>query len=210
MEEIFFVYAHKDERLRNQLQIHLSPLKGLISAWCDREIVAGMIGELEIDKHLNTASIILLLVSPDFMACDYCYSFEMKRALERHDAGEAHVIPVILRPVIWWDAPFGKLQVLPKNAKPVTTWSNRDAAFLDIAVGIRFLLVNPRNILMSSPTIKPSTTTLSGGQIKKSQEKELKRVDHHRLTILLAHSKNGESYHKKGHFSPLGGKYQPP
>lgn len=137
--ELFFIYARYDEKLLNRLQKQLSPLKsqGLISGWYDREIVAGMEWEFEIDKHLNTASIILLLVSPDFIASSYCYGREMKRALERHDAGEARVIPVILRPVIWWDAPFGKLQVLPKDAKPVTTWPNRDKAFLDIAIGIR-------------------------------------------------------------------------
>ncbi len=140
--ELIFIYARYDEKLLNPLQKHLSPLKsqGLISNWYDREIVAGMDWEKEIDKHLNTASIILLLISPDFIVSSYCYGKEMNRALERHDVGEARVIPIILRPVIWRDAPFGRLQVLPKNAKPVTTWPNRDEAYFDIAIGIQKVL----------------------------------------------------------------------
>ncbi len=137
--ELIFIYARYDEKLLNQLQKQLAPLKskGLISDWYDREIVAGTEWEYEIDKHLNTASIILLLISSDFIASSYCYGREMKRALERHELGEARVIPIILRPVIWRYAPFGRLQALPKDAKPVTTWPNREVAYLDIALGIQ-------------------------------------------------------------------------
>src|ERR1700738_3146302 len=125
--EIFYSYAHKDERLRNELDKHLFNMKkqGLITAWYDRDISAGTEWEEEIDTRLNSAQIILLLISSDFLASEYCYSIEMKRALERHDAGEARVIPVLLQPVDWQGAPFKKLQVLPKNAKPVTRWKNR-------------------------------------------------------------------------------------
>src|SRR5205814_636634 len=132
-------YAHKDKRLRDQLETQLSLLKheGLISSWYDRNIGAGEKWASEINMHLNTAQIILLLISPDFMASHYCYSIEMKRAMERHEAGEALVIPIILRPVDWKGAPFEKLQFLPTGARPVTTWKNRDEAFLDIARGIR-------------------------------------------------------------------------
>ena len=137
--ELIFIYARYDEKLLNPLLKQLSPLKsqGLISGWYDREIVAGRDWEYEIDKHLNIASIILLLISPDFIASSYCYGREMKRALERQALGEARVIPIILRPVIWRYAPFGKLQALPKDAKPVTTWPNRELAYLDIALGIQ-------------------------------------------------------------------------
>ncbi|MGH7325546.1 MAG: AAA-like domain-containing protein, partial [Candidatus Rokuibacteriota bacterium] len=81
--------------------------------------------------------VILLLVSADFVASEYCYDIEMRRALERHTRGQATVIPVIVRPVTWSGAPFAKLQALPKDGKAVTTWENRDAAFLEIAEGIR-------------------------------------------------------------------------
>jgi tetratricopeptide (TPR) repeat protein len=137
--EIFYSYAHKDERLRNELDKHLFNMKkqGLITSWYDRDISAGTEWEHEIDMRLNSAQIILLLISPDFLASEYCYSIEMTRALERHETGEARVIPILMQPVDWQGAPFKKLQVLPKSAKPVTRWKNRAEAFLDITKGIR-------------------------------------------------------------------------
>lgn len=101
--KIFFCYAHEDEELLNKLKSHLRSLQrqGLIEFWYDRNISAGTEWEQKIDEHLNTAQIILLLISSDFIDSDYCYSIEMKRAIERHAKGEAHVIPIILRHVYW-------------------------------------------------------------------------------------------------------------
>lgn len=136
---VFFSYSRKDEKLRDKLANHLSGLErqGLIKSWHYRDISAGVEWKKEVDDNLNTAEIILLLVSPDFLFSDYCWDFEMQRALDRHKAGEARVIPIILRPADWRSAPFGNLHALPKDGRPVTTWSNRDQAFLDIAKGIR-------------------------------------------------------------------------
>jgi hypothetical protein len=137
--EVFFSYSHQDEKLRDELAKHLSILErqGIISSWHDRQIPAGIEWAGEIDEHLNTARIILLLISSDFLASNYCYSIEMERAIKRHETGEAQVIPVILRPVDWQGAPFEKLQALPKNARPVTSWTNQDEAFADVTRGIR-------------------------------------------------------------------------
>lgn len=137
--ELFFSYSHRDEDLRDELAKHLSLLKrqGILAEWYDRDIGAGMDWAGEIDSHLNSAQIILLLISPDFMASNYCFDIEMNRAMERYAAREALVIPVVLRPVDWSGAIFAKCQAFPKNAKPVTTWENRDEAFLNIAQGIR-------------------------------------------------------------------------
>lgn len=137
--EIFFSYSHKDEQFLDELIKHLSILQrqGVIAGWNDREIHAGVEWIKEINTHLNRAHIILLLISPDFMASDYCYGIEVAHAMERHHAGEARVIPIILRPVDWREASFGKIQALPKNGKPVTTWGNADEAFADIAKGIK-------------------------------------------------------------------------
>ena len=143
---LFYSYAHEDEELRNQLDKHLHLLEhqGLITSWHDREIRAGDDWAIEIDTHLGSAQIILLLISADFLASDYCYGVEMKRALERHFTGEARVIPVVLRPVDWkYDPILSSLQALPTDSKPVTTWSSSppyDAAFEDIAKGIRKVL----------------------------------------------------------------------
>lgn len=137
--KVFFSYAHQDEALRNELDKQLSFLKhmGLITSWHDREIRPGTEWANEIDHHLSQARIIILLISSDFIASEYCYTVEMRRALERHALGEACVIPVILRPVHWQQSPFGKLQALPTGARPVTTWINHDEALLDVAKGIQ-------------------------------------------------------------------------
>ena len=137
--QVFFSYSQKDEKLRDRLEEHLANLKrqGVVSGWHDRKIGAGKEWAGEISEHLESAQIILLLVSSSFLASDYCHDAEMRRALERHDREEARVIPVILRPVDWEGAEFGKLQALPRDAKAVTTWRSRDEAFKNIAEGIR-------------------------------------------------------------------------
>lgn len=139
--EVFLCYAHKDELLREELAVYLRGLQrqGFFRVWYDREISAGTEWAREIDKHLNTAQIILLLISQYFMDSDYCYCIEMSQALKRHERGEARVIPVLLRPVYWKRSPFAKLQPLPKNEKPVmgTSWPSLDEALFDVAEGIR-------------------------------------------------------------------------
>ena len=139
MDALFLSYSHKDEVLRDQLETQLTMLKrqGVISVWHDRRLIAGDRVDEGISKQLEAADIILLLVSPDFLASEYCYSVEMTRALERHAASEARVIPVILRPCEWQHTPFGKLLATPKDGKPVTKWADPDEAFLDIAKAIR-------------------------------------------------------------------------
>src|SRR6266487_2347913 len=120
--KLFYCYAREDKALRDELDLHLSSLKRQknILSWSDRELLPGVDWEKEIDHQLNSAHIILLLISSHFMASEYCYGIEMQRALERHDAGTARVLPILLRPVDWTEAPFSKLQMLPTDAKPVT------------------------------------------------------------------------------------------
>lgn len=137
--DVFVSYAYQDKKLHDRLIEHLALLKQqeIISTWSDCDIYAGGERQQIIHDYLNAAQIILLLVSPAFLSSSHCYSEEMKQAMERHAAGEAHVIPILLRPVDWHQTPFGKLQSLPSDARPVTKWRDRDEAFLDIAQGIR-------------------------------------------------------------------------
>src|SRR5690242_10034578 len=137
--KIFFCYAHEDEALLKKLKAHLRPLQraGLIDVWYDRDISAGTDWEQQIKEQLNSAQIILLLVSPDFMNSDYSFEIEMQQAIERDKRGEARVIPIILRPIYWRGAPFGKLRALPTDAKPVKSWTVPDEAFFNVAEGIR-------------------------------------------------------------------------
>ncbi|MEL7086525.1 MAG: COR domain-containing protein, partial [Cyanobacteria bacterium J06597_1] len=139
--KLFYSYAHEDEALRDQLETHLKLLQrqGYIDPWHDRRITAGDEWKDEIDINLEQADIILLLISADFIASDYCYETEMTRAMERHNARDTRVIPIVLRKTEGWgrNTPFGKLQALPKDAKPITLWDDRDSAWADVASGIR-------------------------------------------------------------------------
>lgn len=136
--EVFLSYAREDGQLAQQFKKHLSnlQLQGLIT-WYDLDMTPpGVNWREDINRHLDTAQIILLLISPDFLASNYAYE-EMQRALERDTAGTARVIPIMLRPTPWKSTPFEKLQVLPKDGKAMTSWKNFDLAFLDVTRGIR-------------------------------------------------------------------------
>jgi internalin A len=136
---LFYSYAHPDEHLRDELEIHLKLLErqGLIQNWHDRRIFAGSEWEDDIDDNLERADIILLLVSAYFIASDYCYKKEMAYALEKAEKNEAVVIPIILQPCNWKAAPFAKLGVLPTDGKAVTLWDNSHSAWLEVETGIR-------------------------------------------------------------------------
>ncbi|MGZ6280137.1 MAG: toll/interleukin-1 receptor domain-containing protein [Ktedonobacteraceae bacterium] len=143
---VFYSYSHKDKIYQGKLKTHLSVMRrqGFISDVSDQDILPGQVWSDEINKHLKTADVILLLVSPDFIESDYCYSVEMEYAIQRHDAGEAFIIPIILRPCEWKHSPLGKFHALPTRGKPVVQWTRQDEAFNDIAQGIRRVVNNLR------------------------------------------------------------------
>jgi hypothetical protein len=176
--EIFCCYARKDQQLLQHLMAHLMPLQrqGLITMWSDTDINAGKKWELEITKHLNTSQIILLLVSPDFMMSQYIYSKEMKRAIERHEQGEATVIPIILRWVSWQRTPLGELQALPKDGKPVKSWKDEDEAFLDVAEGIS-KVIEEFTIKPPPPLPNQKTSESSSDDLEEGVQKQEKRPD---------------------------------
>jgi TIR domain len=152
--ELFYSYSHEDEKLRDKLEKQLCLLRrtGLIVNWHDRRIGAGQEWREQIDAHVRSAHIILLLISTDFINSDYCYGVEMQIALERQAKHEVVVIPVILRPVDWSTAPFANLQVLPRNGKPITKWADEDEAFADVARSIREVVVR---FEPSAPAARP-------------------------------------------------------
>ncbi len=139
---LFYSYSHKDEHYRKRLEAHLSTLKqqGLIVGWHDRQITPGSEWNKEIVKQLETARIILLLISADFLHSEFCSSVELKRAMERHESGDACVIPIIVKPCDWHSALFGKLQALPQDGKAITKWRIKEEAYLDIVKGIRSVI----------------------------------------------------------------------
>ncbi len=142
MAKLFFSYSHQDEELRNELETHLATLKreGLIEAFHDRRIPAGAHLDEAIDAYLEEADVILCLVSPDFINSEYCYSREMRRALERDASGAARVVPVIVRHCDWQNTPLAKLRGTPRDNRPVKSWPDRDEAWLDVARDVRTAL----------------------------------------------------------------------
>lgn len=173
MVNIFISYSHDDDDLRNELDKHLMGLQreGTINTWDDHGIFAGEEFEDKINANLESADIILLLISSNFIASDYCYCKEMTRAMERHHAREAKVIPVILHPFDWEKTPFGTLKALPKDGKPVSTFPNKHEAFSEIAKAIRRVVEQP------DPQVKVEDNALSAQQ-STEQKKENANVSY--------------------------------
>lgn len=137
--KLFYSYAHKDEAYKLELKTHIQILnrQGVIQSWDDRQIEGGDEWKKQILEQLESADIILLLISADFIASNFCYEIEMKRAMERHDKGEARVVPVIIRDCLWPAADFAMLQCVPKDGKAVNTWENKDTAWRNVAEKIQ-------------------------------------------------------------------------
>lgn len=162
MLSVFFSYSHRDEELRNELEINLSALKrqGIISTWHDRRIDAGSHIDSEIEENLENSQIILLLVSPYFIHSDYCYDKEMTRALEKHADNSSVVIPIILHPCDWHGCPFGQLMATPTDGKPISTFGNMHEAFVDVTKAIR--RVADKFSTAKNPVVKQQVPTGSG------------------------------------------------
>src|SRR5579859_172660 len=146
--EVFCSYAPEDESFFQQLQKHLRMLtyQERIMLWHRRQVSPGTDWAQALDTQITRASVILLLISADFLNSDYCYGIEMKRALERQTMNEACVIPILVRPVDWEEAPFKHLSVLPTDTKPITQWSNRDQAFKNVVHGIKAALLDVQHL----------------------------------------------------------------
>jgi hypothetical protein len=162
---VFCSYAHEDESLKIELHKHLTPLEmeGSIRLWHDRLIRPGSEWESDIDASLKAAELVLLLVSPDFLASPYITGVELAFAMERHNAGSTVVVPIIARPCDWRSSKFAKLQALPKNASPISSWNDRDEALADVTQGIRSIAKKWRQ-----PTAVPASNQTTPQTVLKS------------------------------------------
>src|SRR6266566_5726524 len=187
--EVFICYAHQDESLMRELEHQLSTLEQqeLITIWHDRMIAGGADWKQEIDKHLNAARVILLLVSANFMASKYS-QVEVKRAMERHDAGEAQVIPVILKYVSWKGSSFGKLTPFPKDGKPVTSsaWHSHDEALFEVVEGVEKAAEELRKPLV--PIAKPSSSNATQSSSNKEQQPMTQNAKNEEFDVFLCHN----------------------
>ncbi len=168
---VFISYAHEDKPFLAGLLKHLSILlkQGLISKWSDSDILPGTEWRSQIMKHVRTDQIVLLLISADFIASDFCYSIEMNEALKRHEAGEARVIPILVRPTIWQDAPFAELQILPSDARAISTWSDRDSAYIDVVAGIKRVVQDLQASTNANSNTQSKAENLSSAQSSYTQ-----------------------------------------
>ena len=160
--KIFFCYASEDKQYLGRLKMHLKLLErnGFIEMWDRDNLIPGSNFEQETTKHFDNAHIIILLISPYFIASDAQYN-EMMRAIERHKKGKTHVIPVLLRRVYWEGSPFGHLKALPTNHEPITSrcWHNVDEGLHNVAEGIRSITEEILSNINNSKTIIPSNLT---------------------------------------------------
>ena len=166
MTTLVFSYSHADEAQRNELEKHLSPLKrmGKITTWHDRRIVPGQEFEHQIDHYFSQADIILLLISSDFIASDYCYQVEMTNALERHKKGEAVVIPVILRECAWHQLPFGSIMAATIDGKAISRFASHDEGYVQVADAVSRAIANlkakkPQQIVHAPAPANPMLQT---------------------------------------------------
>ncbi len=139
MLSLFFSYSHADEKYRDELEVHLAILKreNVITVWHDRRIDAGSSIDDEIDSNLETADIVLLMVSASFLASDYCYEKELSRAIENHKNAKTIVIPVIVHPCDWKNSMFGHLRATPTDGQPISKFPNIHDAYLCVVEDIR-------------------------------------------------------------------------
>ena len=143
---VFFCYAPEDEELRAELETHLALLRrqGFVRSWSARVIGAGEEWRGAIDRRLDEADLILLLVSADFLASDYLYDVELGRALERHRAERTRLVSIVLRPCDYANRGSPLRDdvdlILPAGGRPVTSWPTHDDAFANVTAGLRDLL----------------------------------------------------------------------
>lgn len=160
MVKAFISYSHSDISALNRLHAHLSQLRrdGIISAWSDNEIPAGGLIDKHINQELEASGLFIALVSPDYLASNYCYEKEFERAVQLQQEGKLTIVPVIIEPCDWLSTPFNRFKALPRDGKPISTWENKNTAFLDTIQNIRKLLVEPASAIpsVSTPSIAAS------------------------------------------------------
>ena len=177
----FISYSHRDEPMLDRLHTHLALLRreGGISDWYDRQIVAGGSIDHEVAKQLDCSQIFLALVSPDFLFSNYCYEKEMARAIERHEANEIVVVPIILEPCDWLASPLKRFKAIPKDGKPISEWTNKNAAWLDVVTELRRLvqLMSASGPRVATAVAAPINATTSKAPSKYRVKKTFDRID---------------------------------
>ena len=220
MTKAFISYSHRDEKALDRLHVHLTMLRreNLITAWYDREILAGDDFDREISLNLRDSDLFFALVSPDFLASNYCYEQEMENALKRHEDGTLRVIPIILEPCDWKTSPLGKLKALPKDGNPISLWTNENVAYLDVVTELRRLTgASGQNLQdVAAKSQEPISNQIIGQQSRRYRiKKEFDSIDHdefRRQTFAIIEEYFGRSINElnkigdpiRAHFEKMG------
>jgi hypothetical protein len=150
----FISYSHNDTAMLDMLHKHLAQLRreGLINTWEDRAIDAGGVLDQQISSALTKSTLFLALLSPDYIASNYCYEKEFQTALQLQETGKLIIVPIVIEPCDWLSTPFNKFKAIPKDGKAITTWENKNTAFLDVTQNIRRLIKASEEIPIRSQT----------------------------------------------------------
>jgi len=177
----FISYAHRDEAALDRLHVHLKPLlrQNLLKAWFDREILAGDVIDEEIRKELQSAHLFLLLITPDFIASDYCMEDEMKTALQRHKACEARVVPIIVEPCSWeLIDELRCLKAIPKDGKPISQWQNPNEAYVDVVKELERIISKKEGFRPRSHLSENKTSTVQSAVSRYHIQRNFTQIDH--------------------------------
>lgn len=138
----FISYSHKDEKYLERLKVHITQLQRehLVESWTDQEIHAGAALDKTINDQLQASELFIALLSPDYIASNYCYEKEFEKALEMQSQGSLHIVPVIVEPCEWQNTPLAAFKALPKDGKAISLWQNENTAFLDVTTQLRNFL----------------------------------------------------------------------
>jgi len=171
--KLFVSYSRKDVAYLEEFKVQTAGLRrnNVVEVWTDQEIVPGNVWEANLKAQLESADIMIFLVSPDFIASDYIYDVEIGKAIERHNRGEVVIVPVIIRPCDFSSTPLTKFQALPKNAEPISKWENRDEAWMNAVDGLKRTIENANELKKES---KNNTTENNRLKSDESTDESLK------------------------------------
>lgn len=186
---VFISYSHKDDSILERLRVHLAMLEreGAVEAWDDHEIRAGDNVDTTIADAQDASTIFMPIVSPDFLASDYCYELEMKTALDKAASGKMTVFPVIAEPCDWLASPLRQFKAAPKNGKPISEWANVNNAYLDIVQELRRLAQDagasrktPNTVTAATPQrprvrIRKDFSSIDRGKFRDEAFQEIRR-----------------------------------
>lgn len=168
----FISYSHADERYLERLHKHMAMLTraGLIDAWSDHRILPGSAIGKEVDRQLAASGLFIALVSPDYLASNYCYETEFKQALAMAEAGKLRIVAVILESCDWLSSPFSELLALPKDGKAIAEWTNANNAYLDVVQGLRRVIEDDAAQSDGGAITSPKASSGGARRLKVRQE----------------------------------------